>query len=221
MQTGVVFGTLMLLNVWVRILPGQAKMIREAQAGQIPDYSVSLKSKVRSVHNTYFIFPVLFIMISNHFAAIYNHPYNAWLLICLAVSGAMVRHAMVTKVPRERWVLAPAAFGLALLVYLTAQMPTAHGSANLTAAASNKGPVQFEQVHVIIARRCQSCHSSNPNDDVFKVAPKGLIYETEDQIRAVAENIYQQVVVSKVMPLGNKTQITEEEREMIGRWIKP
>ncbi|HEY8279621.1 MAG TPA: urate hydroxylase PuuD, partial [Bdellovibrionota bacterium] len=100
MQTGMVFGSIMLLNVWIRILPGQAKMLREAQAGQVPDYSVSLKSKVRSVHNTYFTFPVLFIMLSNHFPAIYNHPQNAWLLIGLAISGALVRHAMVTKNPQ-------------------------------------------------------------------------------------------------------------------------
>ena len=85
-QTGAVFGSLMLLNVWIRILPGQSKMIRDAQAGKVPDYSMSLKSKTRSVHNTYFIFPALFIMLSNHYGTLYNHRLNALILIILSIS---------------------------------------------------------------------------------------------------------------------------------------
>lgn len=118
---GAIFGTLMVLNVWIRILPGQAKMLREAQAGDIPDYSVSLKSKTRSVHNTYFIFPVLFIMLSNHYPTLYNHPQNCLLLIILGVSSALLRHAMVTKVIRERWALIPSVIGFAVLFYLSTQ----------------------------------------------------------------------------------------------------
>jgi uncharacterized membrane protein len=212
-QTGAIFGTLMLLNVWIRILPGQTKMIKDAQAGKIPDYSVSLKSKVRSVHNTYFTFPVLFIMLSNHYPAIYNSPVNVWLLIGLAVSGALVRHAMVTKVPRERWTLLPASIGLAALVFTTAQPPIE----NPLISAQH---VEFQQVNSIISMRCLACHSSNPTDDVFKAAPKGLIFESEAQIRAVAENIFQQVVVGKTMPLANKTQMTEEERSVLAQWLK-
>jgi uncharacterized membrane protein len=56
---GVTYGTCMLLNVWVRILPGQAQMIKDAENGKVPDYDQGKKSKSRSVHNTYFIFPVL------------------------------------------------------------------------------------------------------------------------------------------------------------------
>ena len=94
---GVIIGTIMLLNVWVRILPGQSRMLADAQAGRVPDYSESGKSKIRSVHNTYFIFPVLFIMLSNHYPALYNHDLNWLLLVVLSVAGAMVRHVMVTK----------------------------------------------------------------------------------------------------------------------------
>ena len=91
MIVGVVFGSCMLLNVWARILPGQAKMLAQAEAGQTPDYSLGQKSKSRSVHNTYFIFPVLFIMLSNHYPAVYNHEL-AWLLLAiLTLVGAMLR----------------------------------------------------------------------------------------------------------------------------------
>jgi uncharacterized membrane protein len=109
--TGAVMGTMMVLNVWVRILPGQAKMIKDAQSGQVPDYTLSLKSKMRSVHNTYFIFPVLFIMLSNHYPVVYNHSLNWVLLLILGVAGALTRHAMVTKSPVQRWTLLPALAG--------------------------------------------------------------------------------------------------------------
>jgi uncharacterized membrane protein len=209
-MTGVVFGTMMILNVWIRILPGQTKMLKEAQAGQIPDYSVSLKSKTRSVHNTYFIFPVLFIMLSNHYPLVYNHQHNWLLLIVLAVSGALTRHAMVTKIAAERWVLLPAAFGLAALVYMTAAEPKV--------ALGDQIP--FEQVALVAQQRCNQCHSQNPTDDFYKAAPQDLILETESQFRNSAEKIYLHVVLAKSMPLANKTNMTEEERAIIGRWLR-
>lgn len=209
--TGAIFGSLMLLNVWVRILPGQAKMLKEAQAGQVPDYSVSLKSKTRSVHNTYFIFPVLFIMLSNHYPTVYNHTQNWLLLIVLTVSGACLRHAMVTKKPLERWTLLPAAIGFGALVFMTAAKPPEVKTDVL---------VDFSQVHAVVQNRCVSCHSQRPTDDIFKEAPKGLFLESEQQIRAASQLIYQQTVVGRVMPLGNKTQMTEDERGLLFQWLK-
>lgn len=211
-MTGAAMGTMMLANVWMRILPGQRKMIREAEAGTVPDYSVSLKSKTRSVHNTYFIFPVLFIMLSNHYPVLYNHAWNWLLLIVLAMSGAMVRHAMVTKNVRERWVLAPAAVGLLGLVW---------GTALPTVGAAPSGPhVEFTQVHGILQNRCWSCHSSSPTDDVFKVAPNGVIFESEAQLRARAQMVRLHVVTAKSMPLANKTGMTDEERAVFASWLQ-
>jgi uncharacterized membrane protein len=182
-QTGAVFGSMMLLNVWIRILPGQRKMLREAEAGQVPDYSVSLKAKTRSVHNTYFIFPVLFIMLSNHYSTITHHPLNWLLLLCLAVSGALTRHAMVTKNPVERFTLIPAAIGLAALVYMTrTDTPT---------FTTTGTPVSMAQVQGIIQTRCLNCHSSKPTDDLFKIAPSGAIFESESQILSYKEKIFQ------------------------------
>lgn len=211
MQTGVILGTIMLLNVWIRILPGQAKMLRDAQAGQIPDYSLSLKSKVRSVHNTYFTFPVLFIMLSNHFPAVYNHQYKVWLLILLAVSGALVRHAMVTKHNMERWVLLPASIGLISLVLMTSQT---------TRVTQNSATVAFDEVQQIFIKHCNTCHSANPTDEIFTIAPMGVAFDNEADIRKVASRIQMQVVIGKTMPLGNKTQMTEEERQTLARWLR-
>ena len=211
-QTGFMMGSMMLLNVWVRILPGQRKMVADAQAGKVPDYSFSAKAKTRSVHNTYFIFPVLFIMLSNHYAAIYNHPQNWILLILLSVSGAMTRHAMVTQKPVERWTLLPAAIGLAALVFMTGQ--------SFKTPNQNLGVVEFSQVKPILEKRCNTCHANNPTDDIIKTAPNGVIFEEEEETKMYLPRIYEQVVVAKTMPLANKTQITDEERALLGAWVK-
>jgi uncharacterized membrane protein len=204
-----VFGTLMVLNVWIRILPGQSKMLKEAEAGQVPDNSESWKAKIRSVHNTYFTFPVLFIMLSNHYPIVYNHRLNWLLLITLAVAGALVRHVMVSKSERARWLLLPAAAGLAALVLLTRPEPSANAS----------GPVDDSQVRAIMQTRCLNCHSSNNHDEIYKEAPRGIKFETMDQIRERADKINLHVVVAKSMPLANKTGMTDDERALVGQWL--
>ncbi len=211
---GVIMGSLMLLNVWVRILPGQAKMLKEAQAGQVPDYSVSLKSKVRSVHNTYFIFPVLFIMLSNHYPGIYSHQYNWILLIILSVSGALVRHTMVTKNTKERWLLIPAAIGMMALVFVSAMQP-----ALTTSSAPNPEHLNYTYVKTIVENRCQRCHSTQNTDENFKVAPKDVVLETEDQLMKHKDLVIKQVE-TKVMPLANLTAMTDEERTLLVSWLK-
>ena len=208
---GVIFGSAMLLNVWVRILPGQARMLKDAEEGKVPDYTQGKKSKSRSVHNTYFIFPVLFIMLSNHYPSVYNHEYNWLLLMILTVTGAMVRQAMITKNPKERFLVAPAAIGLLSLVYFTAKAP------QLVEIDVEK--VSYADVKPIFQKRCVSCHAAKNTDDIFKVAQKGIMLETEAQVQMHREKIIQQAVVSKAMPLANKTQITEKERAMIKKYF--
>lgn len=219
---GAVIGTLMVLNVWVRILPGQAKMLKEAEAGEVPDYSASLKSKVRSVHNTYFIFPLLFIMLSNHYPAIYNHYLNWVLLILIMVSGALARHSMVTKVKVERWALVPAAIGLMAIIYLTALTPKAPVAAGDAAEVSQPEitrVVEFSEINSIVQARCLSCHSSANTDDVYKVAPRGILFETKNQLLAFKEKLRIHVVLAKSMPLMNKTNMTDDERNVFKKWL--
>lgn len=221
MLMGAMMGTMMLLNVWIRILPNQAKMLKEAESGQIPDFSVGLKSKTRSVHNTYFIFPVLFIMLSNHYPTIYNHPKHSWLLVLLSVVGALTRHAMVTRKPVERWTLLPAAIGLAALVFMTAQMSDPQADLVRLSAETLQGPkVEYAQVSRIMGARCLTCHSNHATDDWYPTAPSGIVFENEAQVRARADRIFLHVVAAKSMPLANKTHMTDEERKVIGLWIK-
>lgn len=207
---GVTYGTCMLLNVWVRILPGQAKMLKDAEDGKIPDYSIGQKSKSRSVHNTYFIFPVLFIMLSNHYPSIYNHQYNWILLIILMVSGAMVRQAMVTKNPKERFLVIPAAIGFLSLIAISAQKPE---------AITFENTITYSEVAPIVKARCVSCHATNNTDEVFKVAQKGVILETKELLKTHAQKALKQLR-SKAMPLGNKTGMLDEERAKLIKYLE-
>lgn len=85
-------------------------------------------------------------------------------------------------------------------------------------ATQASGP-SFEKVHSVIHERCTVCHSANPTSPLFSSAPGGVILDTPEQIRQLAPKIQAQAVASQIMPLGNITQMTQEERELLGQWI--
>jgi uncharacterized membrane protein len=84
MQLGVMLGTIMAANVWMRILPPQRRMVAALKAGLQPDLAKGAQAKTRSKHNTFIVFPVVFIMISNHYPGTYGSPHN-WLILCAMV----------------------------------------------------------------------------------------------------------------------------------------
>ena len=87
-HVGAMFGTIMALNVWERILPAQRKMIAAAAAGATFDPSLGAQAKLRSKHNTFLAVPVVFIMLSNHFpVATYGNTYSWEVLVGLVVIG--------------------------------------------------------------------------------------------------------------------------------------
>jgi uncharacterized membrane protein len=97
-HVGAMMGTMMTLNVWVRILPAQRKMVAALAAGQPPDLALGARAKQRSKHNTFMVVPVVFLMISNHFpTATYGDKY-AWVILAVLVlvgwaAAAMIRRA--------------------------------------------------------------------------------------------------------------------------------
>ena len=214
---GAVLGTLMVANVWIRILPGQRKMLEDALAGRTPDYSQGKYAKVRSVHNSYMTFPVIFMMISNHFPNTFGHHQNWLIMLLLFVVGGGVRHFQISE---ERgnpayWVLAPAL--LALVATVTMTLPKTK-----TVDVSEADRIPFTQVQRIILQRCTPCHASTPYPPPgakYTEPPNGVVFETEDQIRGMINKIRAQAVDSAAMPLGNLTRITKEVRKLLGEWI--
>src|SRR3954467_1471616 len=93
-QTGVLIGTVMTGNVWLCIMPSQRSLIAATRSGQAQDPVLSLRAKQRSIHNNYLTFPLLFMMLSNHFPSAYGHHLNWLVLILVMIGGAGVRHFM-------------------------------------------------------------------------------------------------------------------------------
>ena len=121
LHVGAMFGTVMVANVWMRILPNQRRMIAASLAGKEPDWARGAGAKQRSLHNSYMTIPVLITMVSNHFSFAFDHPLNWVLLTILCIVGASIRHLMITfdRSAPAYWAVAPALVGLGLVVALT------------------------------------------------------------------------------------------------------
>jgi uncharacterized membrane protein len=213
-HVGAILGTIMVANVWIRILPGQRKMIAATARGELPDYNLGLLAKQRSVHNSYVTLPVVFMMISNHFPMTFGHTYNWVVLTLMMFIGVLVRHAMIAmeKKTKGTWVIIPAVVLLGVVTFMTVPK-------RMKASDDGKESVTYAEVATIFQNRCLSCHSSAPTDDTFTVPPNGVLFETEEQIRLKADIIMVRVVDTKTMPLVNKTEMTDSEREIVARWI--
>ena len=214
-HVGAMIGTMMVGNVLMLIIPGQRKMVNAMLAGQVPDAIHGKKAKQRSVHNNYFTLPVIFIMISNHYAMTYRHA-HAWLVLAgIMAAGVLIRHFFNLK-HRGRIVWAYPAAGVALL----AVVAVAIAPAPVAATAGSADPAaQFARVQAIMGQRCASCHAAHPTQAGFPAAPLGIMLDGPDQIHQHAAQIYQQAVQLKAMPLANLTNMTEQERAVIGAWF--
>jgi uncharacterized membrane protein len=208
---GAVLGTIMVANVFFVIIPGQREMVNAASRGETPDPGPGIRAKQRSVHNTYFTLPVLFVMISNHYAMTYGHEYNWLILIAISLAGALVR---IYFVARHKGRASPVSIIAAVLILIAVAAAIAPRS---KAAVSNSG-VDFAQVRAIIAERCTVCHSSSPTYLAFPAAPGGVMFDNDHQIVEDAFRIHQQTVITRVMPISNLTEITEAERVIIDQW---
>ncbi|KAF2410838.1 Uncharacterized membrane protein [Pseudomonas antarctica] len=96
--------------------------------------------------------------------------------------------------------------------------PTAP-AAPAAAPAPAQASIDFDKVHGVIQERCAVCHSAKPTSPLFSTAPAGVMFDTPQQIQQMAPRIQAQAVASQIMPLGNITQMTQQERDLIGTWI--
>lgn len=95
----------------------------------------------------------------------------------------------------------------------------AEAPATATAATAAADSGNFDKIHSVIQERCTVCHSAKPTSPLFSAAPAGVMLDTPQQIQQLAPRIQAQAVASQIMPLGNITQMTQQERELIGAWI--
>jgi uncharacterized membrane protein len=210
---GAMIGSLMVANVFFVIIPGQKEMVRCAKLGIPLDPSLGKKALARSLHNNYFTLPVLFVMVSNHFPSTFGYEYPWLILGIISLGAAGVKHYLNLKEKKQLnvWILP-----VSILILFAATFI----SAPSTNPYECKKEVSITEVQEIIQKRCVSCHSSNPTDDVYKVAPNGVMYDTPEEIVKKKDLIMQRVVITKTMPQNNKTNITDEERNTIRCWIE-
>ncbi len=212
LHVGAVLGTIMAANVFFAIIPGQKKMVAEIRAGREPDPTPGRIGKQRSVHNTFFTLPVLFIMISNHYPMTYSHPHGWAILAVIMLAGALIRQFFVLRHRGQQRPLFVVAATLLLLMVFIALAPK-------PPSATIGKPVGFSEVKAILAERCVTCHAALPATSGFAQPPKGVMLETTEQILANAPKIAE-TVASRYMPIGNLTQMTEAERERIAIWFR-
>jgi uncharacterized membrane protein len=210
-QVGAMIGTWMVANVKFVIIPGQKELVAAKLAGREPDPTPGLRGKQRSIHNNYLTLPVLFAMISNHFPFTYGHPQGWLVLVVLMGIAAWVRHFFnLRHQGRVVWWI-PASAAVAVIALAVAIAPPV--------VTSTRANVSFAEVQPIIEKRCQPCHSAQPTQPGFPAAPQGVTFDTPDQIVGRAQQIYQQAVVTKNMPFGNLTTMTQAERDTIAAWV--
>lgn len=240
--TGAVMATAMSANVFFWIIPGQRRMVAALKAGKAPNPLDGKRGKQRSVHNTYFTLPVVFLMLSNHYSFTYTSQ-HAWVVMSLFIfSGAVIRQYFVLRHSGKNQLAYPLA-GIALLAaaaWLTAptqsKAPVAiPGGSSVDVAKSGllanpagipdktvtpSSDVGFEQVQTIVGARCVQCHASKPTLGGFASAPAGIHLESVQDIHLHSAQI-KQTVASRYMPLGNMTQMTDAERQAIAAWKLP
>ncbi len=226
LHVGAMLGTIMAGNVAFTIVPSQRELVRSVTEGASANLkALSGRAKRVSIHNNYFTFPVIVLMVSSHFPGVYGSRLSWALLLVLVAGGAAVRHTLNMRFSNPGWrpVLFAAMVATLALMAGVMRLGSAGRESGTAGNASGPGvssaPVPITEVRHVIDRRCSQCHSASPTDPVFTSAPSGVIFDTPAEIVARRERIYERVVVTRTMPLGNKTEMTDNERALIARWI--
>jgi uncharacterized membrane protein len=217
-HVGAMLGTIMVWNVFFHIIPGMRKMVAAVRAGREPDPRPGIVGKQRSVHNTYFTLPVVFIMISGHYPMTYGHSHAWAVLAVIGAAGGLIRWFFVLRQSGRAAPVLPAVAGF-LLVGVAVALAPGHGPAGQSAAAT-RDPASFARVQAIVRDRCAPCHAEQPTQPGFIRAPAGVLLDTADRIRVAAPRIHQAAVITKTMPIANLTGITESERAVLAAWAR-
>jgi uncharacterized membrane protein len=221
LQVGAMLGTIMVANVWRIIIPSQKQLVAAKLKGEAPDARLGARAKQRSVHNNYLTLPVVFTMISPHFALAYSHQYNWLVLFVIFAGAALVRHFFNLRNQGRPVIALPAVATAILVVLAVVLMPRLESpvprveTASLAPADATRAT--FDDVHRIVQARCLLCHSVNAT---HPTAPAAAIVklDTTREIETWAPRIFERVVVTKTMPLANLTGMTDQERVAIQSW---
>jgi uncharacterized membrane protein len=168
------------------------------------------------VHNTYFTLPVIFAMLSNHYSFLYTHEHRWVLLFVMMLAGALIRqffvqrHAFHLGRASNPWPFA--AVGVVMILGVIVAMKPAPVPTS-AALPDNGPPVAYAQVKTVLEQHCYMCHGE-------AVQMKGIRLDQTASVKANAQAVFQQVAVTRQMPMNNSTNISEEERRLIKWWFE-
>lgn len=219
-HAGVLVGTIMAGNVFWVIIPNQRKVVAAMLAGQVPDARYGLEAKQRSLHNNYLTLPLLLMMISNHYPMIYDHKWN-WVVVgFVVVLGGIIRHFINNhdagiKTRLTPWLIPIAGVVLVVFVWFVSyRSQPAATDGQAVAAVDPRAVMQIVNTH------CVACHSALPTDPDFQAPPGGVVFDAPADVARYAAKINQQAGTGQIMPLGNKTGITDAERATLKAWAE-
>ena len=219
-QAGAMLGTIMAANVWRVIIPSQKQLVMAIQQDVKPDATLGMKAKRRSVHNNYLTLPVVFVMISPHYAMTYGHAWNWLILFAIFVVGVLVRHYFNLRNRGSNVVAWPIAAAVVVIILAIAIAPRGSPSSRFESnLALPDRAVAFEEVRDIIEARCLACHSSEPSHPTAPVPAGGVVFDSPRVISVWSGRIYERAVRTGTMPPANTTQMTDTERAILAKWI--
>lgn len=228
LHLGALLGSLMAGNVFFHIIPSQKQMVAATLRGELADRALSVAAKTRSIHNNYMTWPVLVLMLSAHFPGVYGHAQRELLLGILVLGGATARHVLNVRFGWPQWKPVFAAVVAATVLGVGAVLQPGLGArtaSHATDATDATGAdiaaerVAWPVVEAVLAQRCLSCHAEQPTDPTYAAPAGGMRLDSPARAAAAAARIRVRAVETRTMPQGNKTGITQEERDLLGRWI--
>jgi len=218
-EFGAMLGTIMVANVFFVIIPAQRQMVQAKQEGRDPDPSAGARGKLRSVHNTYFTLPVLFTMISNHYAVTFAARNNWLVLIAISAAGALIRVYFVQRHKRHERNGRTSPWGLVAAFGIVAATAAALAPRDAPRTVDTQSPAQqIAVIESIVSARCVPCHAAHPMQPGFNAAPKGVVLESRDDLLTHLSQVEPQLA-SRAMPIANLTHMTDAERGAVLDWI--
>ena len=217
LHTGAMVATWMSASVAMVIIPNQKKAVAALIAGRVPDPALGREAKQRSTHNNYLTLPVLFLMLSNHYPLAWSSRWSPAIVGLIVIAGAVVRHFYNSRhagrgSPWWTWGVAVACVALAIWLSVIGKP----GEASAAAAAAT---APTHEAVAAIQSRCAMCHARAPLYPGIAIAPKGVRFDTPEDIARHAREIRIQAVLTHAMPPNNITAMSLEERRDVAAWL--
>jgi uncharacterized membrane protein len=215
-HTGAVMATMMSANVFIRIIPNTRLSVAALSAGNAPNPAWGAQAKQRSTHNNYITLPVIFMMIANHYPLTYaSQTALPFIVGFVLVAGGVVRYFYNIlhsgqKAPYWAWCVA-----------FVMMMAAAYVSVLSRPLNGREKQVNVpHEIVTLIQGRCAMCHAQTPVYEGIKIAPKGILLDTPEQILRNKSLIKVHSVMSHAMPPNNLTLLEDKDRALLETWVK-